>query len=50
MKRSAISVVDKDIKAITIPWLTRDLLAVNLILCGDIAQNQGHGIPFVVKV
>ena len=44
-KRSAISAVDNNTKAIAILRLTRDLLAVNLlILCGDIAQNPGPGV------
>ena len=43
-KRSAITMVDNNTKAIAILRLTRDLLAVNLlILCGDIAQNPGPG-------
>ena len=43
-KRSAITIVDNNTKAIAILRLTGDLLAVNLlILCGDIAQNPGPG-------
>ena len=43
-KRPAITVVDNNTKAIAILRLTRDFLAVNLlILCGDIAQNPGPG-------
>ena len=43
-KRSAITAVDNNTKAIAILRLTRDLLVVNLlILCGDIAQNPEPG-------